>query len=231
VAVRFDNNADLLKRTTATIAASAAAFTMCCWCKRKVDTGTFATVLYARDVTDSGEAWLETETGGDVLHGFELPGTESDLTGPTLTVDTWFFVAFVRTNTARNIQYGTEAGGTLTKVTNSDSRTLSSAISEFWIGQDIYTEGFNGEIAYVRLWDTNLSDAELDAEWRSTTPVKSANLRGDWRLASAASATTDSGPNTLTLTSGGVLADGGSNPTPPSSGGVTVKPLAALGVG
>lgn len=218
MAVRFDNNADLLKRITGTIVANTATMSGCCWAKRKVDTGAFATIMYVRSTTDSHEVWLETETGGDVCHFYDLQGTEADLTGPTLTIDTWFFLGWVRTNTARALYYGTEAGGTLTKVTDSSTHTASGSATDFWLGQDIYTEGFNGEIAYARLWDTNLNDAEMDAEWRSTTPVKTANLRGDWRLAAAASATTDSGPNTLTLTSGGTLTDGGTNPTPPVAG-------------
>jgi hypothetical protein len=225
MAVRFDANTDLLKRTTGTIAASTANLSGCCWVKRKVDTGAFATCLYVHSATANHEVWLECDATGDVLHMFDFQTTEADLSGPTLTIDTWFFVAFQRTNAARALYYGTEAGGTLTKVSDTSTHTSASAASEFWIGQDIYTEGFNGEIAYVRLWDTNLSDAEMDAEWRSATPVKSANLRGDWRLASAATATTDSGPNALTLTSGGTLTDGGANPTPPTASGLVLPVL------
>ena len=216
MAVRVDNNADLLKFTTQS-AASSANLSVCCWVKRKVDTGTFATTIYLRNTTDSHELWLETETGGDVAHMFDLQTTEADLTGPTLTIDTWFFLAFSRTNTSRTLYWGTESGGTLSTATDGSTHTGSHAVVDFWIGQDIYTEGFNGEISLVRYWDTNLSSGEMDSEWRSLTPVKTANLRADYRLAAAASATTDSGPNTLTLTSGGTLTDGGADPVPPAA--------------
>ncbi len=190
---------------------------MCCWCKRKGDTGAYATVLYANG-NSGNETWIETEPGGDRIDAYEIP-TESALTGTTLTIDTWFFVAYKRTNTARSLHYGTESGGALTKVSNTDSRTFTNGLDEFWIGNDLYTEPFDGEIAYVRLWSSELSDAELDAEWRSTTPVQTSGLRGDWRLAAASSATTDSSGNSLTLTAGGTLTDGGANPTPPAAAG------------
>jgi hypothetical protein len=219
MAVRFDNSADLLKRTTG-LPASAANQSVCLWAKRKVDTNSFATVFYTHGVIDNIELWLETSTGGDQLFMFDLLSTEFDLAGPTLTIDTWFFLAFSRQNTTRTLYYGTEADGTLTKVTDTQTHTASSALSELWIGQDIYTEGFNGEVAYVRFWSAALSDADMDAEWRSTTPVRATNLYGDWRLASAATATTDSSGNSNTLTSGGVLTDGGTNPTPPAAAGI-----------
>src|SRR5690606_14055540 len=140
----------------------------CLWVKRKVDTGAFATTFYF-DQTGKSTIFIETETGGDVLHYYEDP-TTTDLTGPTLTIDTWFLLGCVRTNTSQALYYGTEAGGTLTKVSATDTRTVSGSTSIVcYIGNDIYTEPFNGEIAYVRLWETNLSDAEMDSEWRSTT--------------------------------------------------------------
>jgi hypothetical protein len=217
MAVRFSANTQYLKRT-ATLPSNGANHSVCMWVKRKVDTGTFATCWYAHVTTGAQlESWLETETGGDQLFMFELPGTESDLAGPTLTIDTWFFIGYQRTNTSRSLYYGTEAGGTLTKVTNTDSRTVTNAFSDIWIAQDIYTEGFNGEIAYVRFWSTNLSDAEMDAEWRSVGAVKTASLYGDWRLATAATAATDSSGNANSMTVNGTPTNGGTNPTPPGS--------------
>jgi hypothetical protein len=100
-----------------------------------------------------------------------------------------------------------------------------SGINFFSIGNDDAQELFNGDIAFARFWQGSVfSDAEADAEWRSTTPVKS-SVRGDWRLATAAAAGTDSSGNGLTLTVGGTLANGSADPTPPSGGTpVTLTP-------
>lgn len=220
MSVRFDASSDTLNRQVAGILASDTTFTVCCWAKRKVDTGAFATVIYFNAPTGSElDVYLETDTGGDTFQVGELPGTESDLVGPFLTLDTWYFVCYRRiSDTSRKLSYGTEAGGSLTHVTNSDSRTTTGkSVDRFYVGNDAFTEPFNGEVAWVRLWSTNLSDTEVDAEWRSSTPVRSSNLRGDWRLAAASSAGTDSSGNSLTLTAGGTLTDGGANPTPPLS--------------
>jgi hypothetical protein len=224
VAVRFDANGDYLRRTTGTIAASGANLSGCCWFKRKGDTNAFTTICYVHVITGSElEIFIELDTSGDVLHFYEDPPIESDIPGLTVSNDIWYFVAWSRSNTSRTLYYGTEAGGTLTKGTNADSRTVTQTVGEIYIGNDIYSEFLNGEVAYVRLWDAVLSDADMDAEWRSTTPVRSSNLRGDWRLASAATATTDSGPNGLTLTVGGTLADGGADPTPPSLASIPIS--------
>lgn len=225
MSVRFDASADYLRRTSG-LPASGAIHSGCCWVKRKVDTGAFASVFYYHGITGSYEFWIETETGGDRLDLYEYPGAESQAIGPTLTIDTWFFIGWKRTNTSRSIYYGTEAGGTLTKATNTDTRNVTAAISEFYIGNDVFTEPFNGEIAYFRLWDaTALSDADFDAEWRSATPVLTSGLWGDWRLASAATATTDSSGNGRSLTVGGTLSDGGANPVPPSAPSGLIRPV------
>jgi hypothetical protein len=231
MAVRFDAAADSLSRTAAGIvAADANAFTLCGWFKRKVDTGAFATLIYmniASDPQGSVETWLETDSAGDNILGSENgSGVAESLmtTGQVLTIDTWFFVAYQRTDTARATYWGTESGGTLVKTSNADTRVVTTDADALWIGNDVFTENFNGEAAYCRLWSTNLSDSELDSEWRSTTPVKSANLRGDWRLAAAASAGTDSSGNGLTLTVGGTLTDGGADPTPPTAGFTLTPP-------
>ncbi len=217
MAVRASTQGDRLTRLSTTVmATSGANFTTCGWMKRKSGNG-FATGIWFKNSTTNLELFAEMDTGVTVLHYFE-GAPAIDLTGPTMTADVWYFVCLARTNTSRAIYYGTEAGGTLTKVTDPTTNTSASGtINNMALFDDVYTEFFNGEMAYVRCWDATLNDAEVDAEWRSTTPVK-ASVRGDWRLTSAATATTDSSGNSLTLTSVGSLIDGGTNPVPPQIG-------------
>lgn len=221
MAVRFDAGADFLKRVGSVpnlIVPVATDVTICGWIKRKVDTGAFATALYYEG-GGQHEVFIETDTGGDVLTAAETkPGPEIDLTGPTLTNNVWVFVLSTRTNTSRTLYWGTEAGGTLSTATDSSTRTVTSTgIDNIWIGNDPFTEPFNGEVSLVRLFPSSFSAAEADAEWRSLTPVKP-GVRCDYRLASAATATTDSSGNGFTLTVGGTLADGGADPVPPVAG-------------
>jgi hypothetical protein len=235
MSVRFDASTDMLSRSgTGTNGVDSSGspanstWSVCFWCKRQVDTGAFATAMsygYAGVRT-----YLETDSGGDIMTSDDFDGSaDTVLNGPTITVGTWFFFAYSRTNTSRTLWYGTEAGGTLSKVgPNTDTRTwpsTPSGINFFSIGNDDAQELFNGDIAFARFWQGSVfSDAEADAEWRSTTPVKS-SVRGDWRLATAAAAGTDSSGNGLTLTVGGTLANGSADPTPPSGGTpVTLTP-------
>lgn len=218
MAIRFDSNADFLNRSATNITTTSQNLSICMWVKRKVDTNAFATALYAStggSTNNHLELFIECEAGGDRLDVYELPGTESQLIGPTLTIDTWFFIGYRRTNTARKMYWGTEAGGVLSSSVNSDTRNVNQDFTTLRIGNDVFSEPFNGEIAYVRLWQAELTDAEFDAEWRSTVPVRS-GVRGDWRLASVATAGTDSSGNNLTLTANGTLTLA-TNPTPPAA--------------
>ena len=222
MSVRFDNNADFLSLSTANIvAADATAFSVTLWANIRVDTNAYATAWYSNitNSTNNCEVFVATDTDGTTGAVFESTST---LTGASHSVGTWYFMAYVRTNTARSYYYGTEAGGTLTEVTNADSRTVNTDMDVLRIGNDIYSEPWNGDIYNVKLWGAALSDAEIDAEWRSLAPVRTSNLRGDWRLAAAASATTDSSGNSLTLTANGTLTDGTNNPTHPAAGGATL---------
>lgn len=220
MSVRFDASGDDLHRSVAGIVGCDIFWTVALWAKRKVDRGAFTNLFYVRAAGGDStfEVFLNSDTSGDVLHAFEYPTGPSDLTGPTLTIDTWFFIVYRRmSQTIRILSYGTEAGGALTHVQNNDSRALTGTnINTLTLANDTSLEFFNGELAWVRMWDVCLSDAEIDAEWRYSTPWRIPNLAGDWRLASAATAGTDSGAFAQTLTVAGTLADGGANPTPPA---------------
>jgi hypothetical protein len=227
MAVRFDASGDFLKLVQSNLLSELPAtnFSCCAWVKRKVDTGQGTTHMYGKisQTGGNGEIYCGADLGGDLIEADELGAGVADthiVPGPSYTIDTWFFYLYARTTASRSLYYGTEAGGTLTKTTNTDTRTFTdntNGFGEFWIGNDPFNENWNGEMAAVRLWNVKLSDAEADAEWRSLAAVRTSGLRGDWRLTAAASATTDSSGNSLTLTLGGTLADA-TNPTPPSAG-------------
>lgn len=217
MSVRFDANTDFLSLVPSAVAM--ANTSVCFWAKRIVDTNAFATAYYITNGA-GGEIFLETETGGDVMWSYDLVGgTEQDLTGPTLTLNTWTFIGYVRTNTSQKLYWGTEAGGALSTAQAALTITNTGNISAIRIGNDIYSEPFNGEIAYARHWTAQLTDGDMTAEYQSAVPIRTANLYGDWRLAAAATAGNDSSGGGFNMTINGALTDGGANPTPPSGGG------------
>ncbi len=203
-------------------------FTFLWWAKRKVDTNNFAAIMYSTN-RSGFEVFVETATDGDTLNVYELP-TETFTTGPTLANDVWNFGAYKRSNTAQKQYWGTEAGGALSTNSLATSRTPTNNMIDVYIGDDAYTEGLNGEISYVRIWTVELTDAEIDAEYYSAVPVKTANLWADYRLPNAAGALTDSSGNGRTLTLTGTVTDGGADPTIPSAS-LYLPRLSLLGVG
>lgn len=222
MAVRNSGSGNYLLRTGALAfgGASATEQTYCWWVKRKSDTGANATSIYT--VGNSYAEFMQTEPGGDAQYVYEIvSGDEVDIVGPTLTIDTWYFFCFTRKSDTQKLYYGTEAGGTLSVVTATASHTIAFTFENIFVFNDEYDEWLNGEMAYMRVWPVYFSAAEADAEWRSTTPVK-ASVMVDLRLAAAASAGTDSSGNGYNFTKTGTLTDGGSNPTPPASGGSSI---------
>lgn len=218
MAVRFDANTDFLSLAPSVVAMTNTS--LCFWAKRIVDTNNWATAYYISSGA-GGEIFIETDSGGDVMWSYDLVTgpIEQDLTGPTLTLSTWIFIGYVRTNTSQKLYWGTEAGGALSTASAAFTVTNNANISAIRIGNDIYSEPFNGEIAYARHWTAQLSDGDMTAEYQSAVPVRTANLYGDWRLAAAATAGNDSSGGGFNMTINGALTDGGANPTPPSGGG------------
>ena len=223
MAVRFDASGDYLRYTTVANLPSAATHSFCCWVKLSSDRNDYANIWYLDGNNADGEIFVSTDSDGTTLL---ISDSATPLNLGTLTIGTWYFIGYARTNTARAAYIGTQSGGTLTKVSNTETKNRNTAYGSsgrVYLTNDIYSEWLDGEMAYARVWTTvALSDAEMDAEWRSTTAVRTSNLWAAYALAAAASAATDSGPNGYTLTVGGTLADGGANPTPPApAGGAT----------
>lgn len=75
-------------------------------------------------------------------------------------------------------------------------------------------EWLNGSLAYVRIWSVELTQAEVEAEWGSSVPIRAANLHSDWPLASATDLTDTVGGRTLTVQSGGSIATAAGPPIP-----------------
>lgn len=114
------------------------------------------------------------------------------LTLGTLTPGTWYFaVVSVGPSGAGSAWFGPQ-GGTLTKTTGTVAVVDHVEMSYLGASNFAFTEFIVGSMAMSRLWNGVLSDAEVAAEFASATPVRTAGLIGDWRLASVASVTADS---------------------------------------
>lgn len=231
MSVRGDASADALSYSTVANLPSAATHSWCGWVKLKADRNDFQCLWYLNGNNADGEIFMSTSNDGTTL---ELTDSATALILGTLPIDAWRFIAYQRTNTGRAAYIGSEAGGALTKVSNTETKNRNTAYGSsagIQLFNDIYSEWANAELALVRVWTSvALSDAEIDAEYRSPTPVRTSGLWADYRLVAAATATTDSSGNARTLTAGGTFTDGGTNPVPPALASAA-RQLLLLGVG
>lgn len=181
MAVRFDAATDRIS-LAATIPDPSAGFTLLGWAYVSVDRDDFSTM--ARVHASSGASTTVTfATGSEGLGGpgyFTGGGSVTNATG--FTVGAWRKVAISCTGTTGRCYVATDGGST-----EADSGTVGGAASPTGItlgGRSPVdgAEWFNGRLAYWRLYSAELTQAEIETEWASATPVRTSNLWADWPL-------------------------------------------------
>lgn len=160
-------------------------------------------------------------------YGFTWPAH----VGSALTDNVWYFLAIRCNGTAGAISRGTEsvacthATGTI---------PAQGSAYRIWIGGTTASFFPTADLALARAWNANLSDAEIEAERQSATPVRTTSLFGDWPLASdATKLTNNSGGGNLTANGAGPWSDvtGPSFGSTASGAGSSAGVGAATGVG
>lgn len=224
MSVRFDAASDRIS-FAGTMFAVGSGFTMTAWAYVSVDTDDFATI--GRLHSSSGGSTVATwATGGDGLSGptyFTAGGSVVNSTN--MAVGAWRKVAISCSGTTAKSYACIPAG-----VTEVDSGNVSVGTPDgLTLGgrsPSDSSEWFNGRLAYVRVWTAELSQAQIEAEWASTTPVVTANLWANWPLTSSADLTDHSG-NGRNLTAGTTATS--TEADPPLSSNVTGTASAAFG--
>ena len=224
MSTRFDAASDRISFAGSMFAVGSG-FTMTAWAYVSVDTDTFATVarLHASSASTTVVTWA---TGGDGLSGpnyFTGGGTVTNATN--MAVGQWRKIALSCSGTTGRSYIATVGGATevdsgTVSVGTPDGLTLAGR------GPADSSEVFNGRLAYVRIWTAELSQAQIEAEWASTTPVVTSGLWADWPLTDSTDLTDHSG-NGRNLTAGGTAVSTEDNP--PIGGAVTGSALFAFG--
>lgn len=242
MAVRFDAATDRIAYTGGGVPDPASGFTLCGWAYVSVDRNDFQTLARLYD----GGTTATLATSVDGLGGpnyFTGGGSVSAATG--FVVGEWRKVGFTATGTTGTVYVATPDGAT-----EVDSGTVSGAAAPTSIalgGRSVAEaiEWWNGRLAYVRVWSAVLSQAEIETEWLSPTPVRTTSLWADWPLethtdltdhsgngrhmvAGSTSTTTEDGPPIAADVTGEASGDGGG--VGAASGSVEVPGVAA-GVG
>lgn len=209
MSIRFDAAADRLTYT-GSIPDPAAGLTITAWVKIVNDRNDFS--CWFRVYNGSFGTVITSESDGDGTGGnnyFTAGGSVSN--AQQLGVGTWRAIAashdtgttgkaYVRIGGTTTVNSGTVAGGTPGGICLG-GRDSGDA-----------TEWFDGELAQVRIWSTELSQAQIEAEWASPTPVITSNGYANWPLANATDLTDTIAARTLTTPNGAGQTTGADEP-------------------
>lgn len=199
MAVRFDASTDRLHYIGTLPNPAATGLTILGWWRVRVDVNNYQT-YYRTSGAD----------GTPTIHSIATDFSEIDVNVYTPTgfientylnsVDEWIAIAVVDTG-AGVTQYVRPADGST--LTNSGS-VASGAPGQICIGgrsQNDSSETLNGNAAYVRIFAGSLTQAQVEAEWNSSTPLITSSLFADYPLLTAADIRDHSG-NGRHLTAG-----------------------------
>lgn len=174
---------------------SPASMTVTCWFQPSASSGSPAILIEI----DQGGGWdvLACGNPGILQHLKSGFATAETPTGVTLTAGKWYFAAMTINGTVSNSYQGDET----TAVVGATGTTSTGSSFRFTIGgaNSQPTHFPTANMALVRMWNAVLSSAEVEAERTSITPVRTANLAGDWRLNTVANKLVDSSGNGNTL--------------------------------
>jgi hypothetical protein len=224
MSTRFDAASDRIN-FAGTMFAVGSGFTITAWAWVSVDTDANST--FARLHASSGGSTIATwATGSDGLSGpnyFTGGGSVSNSTN--MAVGAWRKIAISCSGTTGK-SYVNTIGGT----TEVDSGTVGvgtpDGITLGGRSSSDSSEPFNGRLAYVRVWTTELTQVQIEAEWASATPVITSGLWASWPLTDSTDLTDHSG-NGRNLTAGTTAVS--TEADPPLSGSVTGTAAGAFG--
>jgi len=192
---------------------SATLYSMCGWGKIVTDRNAYSTFL-SMETTGSTQ-WNEliTDTDGTTLI---LTDTSGQATVGAMTVGTWYFMGLSVSGTAAKAYFAAQGAASLTTVTRTISTVSPLSYVTIMSGDLSTAEWLNGEMARVRVWNAQLTDAEMLAEYKGEWAQKRTSLIGDWPMKTAADVLTDYSGLSHNLTSpfgGSALANGAAGPT------------------
>jgi hypothetical protein len=218
MSVVFNATSDYLRRTASL--PSSTTMSMCAWIrKRSVTEGRYTYWLNLEDATTNATDYQGI--GQDNANTFELQHYQSIITFTRApSAEQWIFIAWTIAGTAAGQMHGylaRDGDGTLEVIQNTAVVTSFTA-AMLSAGNNSYSEYLDGDMAHVRVWDAELSQAEVEAEWASARAVRTTNLHLEWRLADNTD-TNDLSVNARNPTIGGTLESG---THPPVGSGIAV---------
>lgn len=200
----------MLSRTTGVIDRSQ--MTICGWMMLTADNNAYS--AFCEIDGASGAIYLSTnDTGTTFVYDDTPVSGGTTIVGPSMSLNTWYFVALVTTTTDRTLYWMAQSNTTLSSaVDNGDVVLGNSSTMRFF--NDQYASNMSGRISHLRLWAASLTADELMAEALSDFPVRIANLNSWYPMNLLADRTIDKGGNGYTLTTTGTFIEADGAPVP-----------------
>lgn len=177
-AIRLDAAADRLD--TETVVPSGASWTSCGWVKIVTDLND-ETPIFTIEAT-YGYPYIALRTDSDGVTPSVKLTWLSRAALSALTVGEWYFMAIrVQSDLSVSTWMG-QAGGSLTRVDDTLSFGYSDPSIRYSIGGGYPGSGYlDGSFSRVRLWNAELSNADMDAEFaQDVGAARTSGLVGDW---------------------------------------------------
>lgn len=206
MAVRFDSGTDRLVRTANLPPTTG--FTICGWFRRVSHSGIYASFMGFGDVSSSPNRSYEFAWGSDgVLEINTYPSGAATDFATTYGNGEWFFAAMSGSSSTSTLKVyaGDFSKVPLEEVTATWTANVFAAV---WIGDNGYGESGDFRAAAIKIWDAQLTAAELENERFSLLPKRLSNLNV-WSplFYGATERVLDYSGNGRNFTTGGTLAD------------------------
>ena len=155
--------------------------TMACWARITTDRNDYSAIFTIETGAGHSTEYNEliTESDGTTLSVYDHVTGNIGTVG-VMTVGTWYKVAIVFKAGSYDAYIGTEGVTALTKTSNTMANITTNDYTGVGASQFSSTEWFNGRLANLRVWNAELTQAQLESEFQSTIPIITSNLLGHW---------------------------------------------------
>lgn len=208
MAVGLNGSTDQLSRT-ANLPAASTAWSACGWALRAADRNDYSALCWLSGVAGAAYSGIGFTSDGTTLASFATTDEDAFSTQPTQGL--WFKWAITQSGTTLTAYWSPDGSATVYTATSTAGNFTPTLLS---FGNDGTGFFLNGSLAYVRAWQDAMNQAQFEAEWASTTTVRTTNHLWHWRLNNNTD-TADLSANGYNPTVGGTL----TTETGPSIGG------------
>lgn len=213
MSIRFNGNvANYLSRTSS-LPDYNANYTIMAWIKIVVDLDATTSFLSLATSTALNFDRAKFDSDGTTVGVSARNGaTVVNSNGTNLTVETWRHVTMRRAGAA-DLRLFLDVIEDAFSNTDVTGRAANDNLNIGRVHVNTLTiEPFDGEMAYLRIWTTDLTTEEMAAERVATAARKTSDLYGDYPLANSASAGDDISGNGNHLTVNGTITTGETAP-------------------